>query len=171
MDGHWHKAHYPVPKCLGGEEWIWMLKSHHAIHGVLQSLEFKHRCIRSWEKHYLSPEYLELYYEAMKFQKDFRPSPLGTKWINNGEKQKRLFPGTEKPEGWEFGRLPSQYVTDGINNKIIAKNAPIPDGWKVGRTNGHNPTKGKNWINNGMENKLISPTDPIPDGWKKGILR
>jgi len=170
LDGEWHKAHYPVPKCLGGEEWVWLLKPHHAIHGVLQSIEFQHRCIRSWEKNYLPPDYLELYFEAMKFSKDHRPSHLGTKWINNGTEQKRLFLGQEMPTGWDFGRLPVQHITNGIENKMIAKNDPIPEGWRKGRV-GHNPTKGKKWINNGEINKLISPTDPIPEGWKKGILR
>jgi hypothetical protein len=53
-DGIWHKAHYPVPECLGGTEWIWLLKEHHAIQGVLQSMEYDHCCFGGWEKHYLT---------------------------------------------------------------------------------------------------------------------
>ena len=51
--GIWHKAHFPEPKCLGGRQWIWLLKEHHAIQGVLQSLEYKHCCVCGWEKQYL----------------------------------------------------------------------------------------------------------------------
>jgi len=53
-DGVWQKAHYPMPRCLGGTEWIWLLKEHHAIQGVLQSLEYEHCCISGWEKSYLA---------------------------------------------------------------------------------------------------------------------
>jgi hypothetical protein len=56
-DGLWHKAHYPAPFCLGGEEWVWLLKEHHAIQGVLQSLEFDHCCVGGWEKKYLVGEW------------------------------------------------------------------------------------------------------------------
>ena len=59
-DGEWHDCHYPVPECLGGTETIKLLKEHHAIQGVLQSEEFNHPCIRSWEKRYLTGEYLIL---------------------------------------------------------------------------------------------------------------
>jgi hypothetical protein len=52
-DGVWHKAHFPDPQCLGGTKWIWLLKEHHAIQGVLQSLEYKHCCLGGWEKRYL----------------------------------------------------------------------------------------------------------------------
>ena len=40
----WEKAHYPVPKCKDGTETVWLTHDHHAIHGVLQSLEFGVRC-------------------------------------------------------------------------------------------------------------------------------
>jgi hypothetical protein len=53
-DGIWHKAHYPVPKCLGGTDWIWLLKEHHAVQGVLQSMEYEHCCLGGWEKHCLT---------------------------------------------------------------------------------------------------------------------
>ncbi len=53
-DGLWHKAHYPVPQCLGGTDWVWLLKEHHAVQGVLQSLEYKHCCVSGWEKYYLT---------------------------------------------------------------------------------------------------------------------
>lgn len=52
-DGVWHQAHYPLPKCLNGTEWVWLLKEHHAIQGVLQSLEVDHCCVGGWEKCYL----------------------------------------------------------------------------------------------------------------------
>ena len=59
-DGEWHDCHYPVPKCLGGTETVKLLKEHHAVQGVLQSEEFNVCCIWSWEKQYLTGEYLDL---------------------------------------------------------------------------------------------------------------
>lgn len=52
-DGCWHKAHYPVPQCFRGTEWVWLLKEHHAIQGVLQSMEYDYYCMSGWEKSYL----------------------------------------------------------------------------------------------------------------------
>ena len=51
--GNWHKAHYPLPKCLGGSEWVWLLVEHHAVQGVLQSIEFQHPCVWTWERQYI----------------------------------------------------------------------------------------------------------------------
>jgi len=59
-DGEWEDAHYPVPKCKGGEVTIKLLKHHHAIQGVLQSEEYQHPCIWGWEANYLSGEMLAL---------------------------------------------------------------------------------------------------------------
>ena len=59
-DGEWEDAHYPVPKCKGGEVTIKLLKHHHAVQGVLQSEEYQHPCIWGWEANYLSGEMLAL---------------------------------------------------------------------------------------------------------------
>jgi hypothetical protein len=61
-EGEWHEAHYPTPKCLGGNETILLLKEHHAVQGVLQSEEFQRCCFGPWEKDYLSDELLVIYY-------------------------------------------------------------------------------------------------------------
>lgn len=62
-DGVWERAHYPIPKCLGGEETILLLREHHAIQGILQSEEVNHPCLYGWEKHYLPVEMLPLYHK------------------------------------------------------------------------------------------------------------
>lgn len=59
-DGVWEEAHYPVPKCEGGEATIKLLKEHHAVQGVLQSEEYQRPCIWGWEANYLEGEMLEL---------------------------------------------------------------------------------------------------------------
>lgn len=59
-DGEWEDAHYPVPKCKGGEVTIKLLKQHHAVQGVLQSEEYQHPCIYGWEANYLEGEMLAL---------------------------------------------------------------------------------------------------------------
>jgi hypothetical protein len=65
-DGLWHKAHYPEPACLGGETFIWLLKEHHAVQGVLQSLEYNHCCLGGWEKHYLTGEWAYLLPDCLR---------------------------------------------------------------------------------------------------------
>ena len=67
-DGIWHRAHYPVPKCLGGKSTILLLAQHHAVQGVLQSLEYETCCVGCWEGDYLSGqwEYLQPVYKAFK---------------------------------------------------------------------------------------------------------
>lgn len=59
-DGIWHQCHYPIAKCLGGTEWVWLLKEHHAIQGTLQSLECDHCCLGGWEKEYLTGDWAYL---------------------------------------------------------------------------------------------------------------
>ena len=54
--GDWEQAHYPLPRALGGD-WIWLLKGHHAIQGVLQSIELQRPCVFSWERKYLIGEW------------------------------------------------------------------------------------------------------------------
>jgi hypothetical protein len=60
-DGEWEDAHYPVPRCEGGEVTIKLLKQHHAVQGVLQSEEYQRPCIWGWEANYLQGEMLALY--------------------------------------------------------------------------------------------------------------
>jgi hypothetical protein len=61
LHGEWHKAHYPVPRCLGGTEWVWLLIHHHALQGVIQSEEMGCCCLYTWERKYLPARYLTLY--------------------------------------------------------------------------------------------------------------
>ena len=58
-DGDWHAAHWPVPASKGGSKTILLLKEHHAVHGVLQSEEWGHKCIWLWERDYLKGEWLD----------------------------------------------------------------------------------------------------------------
>lgn len=67
-DGVWQECHYPVPKCLGGTNTVLLLEQHHAIQGVLQSEEFQHPCLWTWEKTFLEGEFLSLYYKWMKIR-------------------------------------------------------------------------------------------------------
>jgi len=169
LHGDWHKAHYPTPKCLGGCDWIWLLPVDHAVQGVLQSIEFEHRCVYSWERKFIPADYLPLYLQAMGYVVDHRPSPKNTKWINNGEEQRR-WRGGDIPKGWQYGRLPVKWITNGIDNKMIPKITTIPEGWRIGRAF-RNPTEGKKWINNGLNNKLIFPDEQVPEGWFLGMIK
>lgn len=60
MHGDWQEAHYPTPKCLGGTEVIWLLREHHAVQGVLQSLEYGVAAVFGWEKAHLKGEWAYL---------------------------------------------------------------------------------------------------------------
>jgi hypothetical protein len=64
----WEDAHYPVPKCKGGEQVVPIWKSDHAAHNVIQSEEIGHCCIFGWELQYLTGEYKYLvpYYHRWK---------------------------------------------------------------------------------------------------------
>jgi len=169
LHGDWHKAHYPKPKSLGGSDWVWLLPVDHAVQGVLQSVEFEHRCIYSWEKKFLPSEYLPLYRQAMGYIADNLPSSKNTKWINNGKEQKR-WSKEGIPEGWKYGRLPVKWVTNEIDNKMIPKDAAIPEGWRAGRAFG-SPTEGRKWINDGINNKLILPDEQVPEGCALGMVK
>lgn len=61
LHGEWHQAHYPTPKCLGGESTVWLLKHHHALHGIIQSEEVGHCCVFTWERSLLPKRYQLLY--------------------------------------------------------------------------------------------------------------
>ena len=106
--GEWHRAHYPLPRCLGGTETVWLLKQHHAIQGVIQSEELQHRCIYRWEIDLLPRYYL----------------PYGIKWI-----QKRSFNPTaprkaRKDITSEWHRLTWPTLLEELQDKIDANPCP-----------------------------------------------
>ncbi len=67
-DGEWQKAHYPLPRALGGTAMIELLVEHHAIQGVLQSEELGTDCIWGWEAKFLDGELLALHKKWMAFK-------------------------------------------------------------------------------------------------------
>jgi len=137
--GEWHKAHYPVPKCLGGTDCIWLLEEHHAIQGILQSIECQHPCIYGWEKKYITGEweYLLTSYAKWMTVKSQRAATAnltpelresranlirnvngkhikGTKWWTDGINEVRQ---VESPgEGWWNGR--SQISVKSVKDSI-----------------------------------------------------
>ena len=64
----WHRAHYPLPRCLGGQEEINLLEADHAVQGVLQSEAYGHDCIYGWEADYLDGELLALHHKWMQYK-------------------------------------------------------------------------------------------------------
>jgi hypothetical protein len=92
LHGEWHKAHYPVPESLGGVEWIWLLKNHHAIQGVIQSEEFQTCCLFYWEQQFLSRYYLSFFLKWKKIQKEEVRGKLEEgwrKWFESEEGQQK----------------------------------------------------------------------------------
>lgn len=67
VDGHWEKAHYPLPR-KESDDWIWLLREHHAIQGVIQSEELNRPCIFGGEDKYLVGEWewLQKYYKKWR---------------------------------------------------------------------------------------------------------
>jgi hypothetical protein len=64
----WEKAHYPLPRCLGGQETISLWSCDHTIQGLLQSEEMDYPCIHIFARSkdlanlkVFYPEYVELY--------------------------------------------------------------------------------------------------------------
>jgi len=66
LDGDWEKCHHPKPKCQGGEETVWLLKRHHAVHNVLQSEVFQMPCLYGWEIEFLDEDIAVLHKKWMK---------------------------------------------------------------------------------------------------------
>ena len=53
----WEEAHYPIPKCLGGDETVWLTWEHHQIQGLLQSEEYRRVCFYAYDvKKYLEQD-------------------------------------------------------------------------------------------------------------------
>jgi hypothetical protein len=76
--GDWHKCHYPLPLCKGGTEWVWLMKHHHAIHGVIQSEELKTCCLFGWEKSLLPRYYVPFFTKWKRHQ--IKNSEIKDKW-------------------------------------------------------------------------------------------
>ncbi len=81
-DGDWEKAHYPMPRCLGGVDTVLLLKHHHAVQGVLQSEEHQRCCIGGWEANYLGGEMLRLC-------KKWQSAGARQAWANRTPEQRR----------------------------------------------------------------------------------
>ena len=67
-DQQWEEAHFPLPKCLGGEETVMLWSADHTVQGLLQSVEHDYRCFHGYrtehDRYLLTeyyPEYLELF--------------------------------------------------------------------------------------------------------------
>jgi hypothetical protein len=105
-DGEWHNCHWPVPACLGGSKTILLLKEHHAVQGVLQSEEWQHPCISTWEAKYLEGDLLAL---CKKWQSELSRkgnAALTTEQRRKGGKKASLarVAATTPAQRSEFGR-------------------------------------------------------------------
>jgi len=67
-DQKWEAAHFPLPASLGGEDTVLLWSADHTVQGLLQSLEYDHKCFNhstngkdlyNLKTHY--PEYLQLF--------------------------------------------------------------------------------------------------------------
>lgn len=85
-EGIWHRAHYPRPRCLGGQETVLLLCEHHAVQGVLQADEFQHCTFGSWEKQYLSEELLVIYH---KWRSEHSRKNITATWQRLTEEERR----------------------------------------------------------------------------------
>jgi hypothetical protein len=84
--GNWEKAHYPVPNRLGGDKCVWLLKHHHAIHGVIQSEELGLCCVAWWEEDLLPSYYLPYY---QKWRHQHQVDNAGKFWAGMCEEEKQ----------------------------------------------------------------------------------
>ncbi len=84
--GGWERAHYPIPNRLGGKKCVWLLKHHHAIHGVIQSEELGLCCVAWWEEDLLPSFYLP-YYQKWRHQHQVDNS--GKFWEKMSEEERK----------------------------------------------------------------------------------
>lgn len=66
-----------------------------------------------------------------------------TRWINNGEKGRRILKNDPLPEGWFEGKRQTKHLWD--ENRV--------------------------WATNEMENRKFLKSEPLPLGWKYGMTR
>ena len=57
----------------------------------------------------------------------------GTRTINNGLREKKLFPGDCMPEGYSYGRLKRRWVNNGLQERQLLKTDSLPIGFCEGR--------------------------------------
>jgi hypothetical protein len=116
LHGDWEKAHYPVPR-KESNKWVWLLREHHAIQGVIQSEELNRPCIFGGEDQYLVGEWewLQDYYkkwksELSRYARSFvssEQSAIAARRVKEiyGEKQKEWLR--------RAGQLPKTYTEEG----------------------------------------------------------
>lgn len=67
-DQKWEEAHFPLPQCSGEGDTVKLWSADHTVQGLLQSVEFDHKCFHGYrtehDRYLLTeyyPEYLELF--------------------------------------------------------------------------------------------------------------
>ena len=76
------------------------------------------------------------------------------RYINNGERQRKILSDAPLPEGWNEG------VSDGFREAIKKGHHDV--------AGAKNPAYGKRRITNGLRERRIPKCDPIPEGWREG---
>jgi hypothetical protein len=179
-DGEWQECHYPLPKCLGGTETILLLKEHHAIQGVLQSEEYQHPCIFSWEKDFLGEPYLSLWLKWMKIKGQKMVEHRKTNGFHHSneskEKIRKAMTGDRNPM---FGKPRPESVRQAIGE--ANKNRVFPEHKKemyrqkfsgegnpmYGRGGEQHPAFGKKWWVSESGTTKFQRECP-GEGWKQG---
>jgi hypothetical protein len=132
----WELAHHPVPRCEGGTEMVPLLKSDHAVHGVLQSEVFQRPCIYSWEHSFLEGELLTLWKKWMGEKGKRGISKVNTQLHadkdSNGKslhalKMAKVSAGKCHVDKNEFGRSKHWEKTIGASNKRKSKKTVVTD--------------------------------------------
>lgn len=182
-DGEWHECHYPTPACLGGVETVKLLKEHHAVQGVLQSEEFNHPCIASWEKQYLSGELLGLCVKWLSVKGQQSVQKLNESYTleQRSEMAKRRWDRftpeerTQRCRNANLQRKPKNRVKSAqiAGRASVDSRTPqqrseaIQRGWETRRQNQGSSYKCV-WWNNGAE-QTLKPKCPGED-WTRGML-
>ena len=83
---HFENAHYPLSEKQGGSETIRLWYPDHIVQGVLQTLELRRPCIdtRKYKRELeilneVYPQYVEIYYKAYRFCKQYQGRKLNNK--------------------------------------------------------------------------------------------
>lgn len=169
---HFEDAHYPQPRCLGGEETVKLWSRDHSLHGVLQSEDLGHPCIHfaaeSSDRHNIAtfyPDYLPLYEKWLCALRS-----LGGKSSIQSLGGRIPCPGVNPSylDGGNIKKVHDRRKTDPNYDEYIIHHCRV-NGAKGGAVSG--PTnRNKKWCNNGEIEKKYILGEGLPEGFTPGRL-
>lgn len=194
------ERHHIVPKCRGGSDDLENLvnltaaehylahlllhKMHPEDFGLIKAVSMMTVSSSTTIRNNKQYEWFRIAHSkaCKRHYKGIGNTQYGSKWVTNGNINKKISKDDEVPEGFRFGRfIPEKtkietrcYRCEALTGSVRRKTCTscnIEIRAENGRKNHNNSVKAyreKVFITNGLQDKLISRTLEIPKGWRKG---